>query len=138
MTDSSIFFRILSRLEAPQLQRHCSLVFDYELHAIHAQVSQLTAAFARLQEVRDAAASLEQGRTEVTRAPSLLREVDDAASLHQQLSERLHCVQTAVNACSRLESLSSMKSYATAKNQEELHEDDKDQARASRMSSESV
>ncbi|KAJ0411139.1 hypothetical protein ATCC90586_004996 [Pythium insidiosum] len=95
---SEIFLRILSRLDAPQLQQHCAHVFNEELHAIRAEVKQLTAAFARLKEVRDAVASLEQGRSDVTRAPSLLTSVDDAAALHGKLSDRLKRVRAAVEA----------------------------------------
>jgi hypothetical protein len=118
-----VFARILSRLEEPLLQHHCSAVLDEELRHVHAAFQEVSAAYERLQEVREAVASLEAGSVDAHRSDSVMETVDATAQLQHELTQRMQFVERALRSHAVVSKFESLKTTTVSPTRKRHKED---------------
>ncbi|KAE9350327.1 hypothetical protein PF008_g6499 [Phytophthora fragariae] len=88
----ALYERILSLLKPAELHHSCNSVLQDEYAALQHAVDESVAAFAKVEEVRDAVNQLEQGKPSTGRSASLMEAMDAAMQLQKDLKKKLEQV----------------------------------------------
>ncbi|KAE9038624.1 hypothetical protein PR003_g5595 [Phytophthora rubi] len=88
----ALYERILSLLKPAELHLSCNGVLQDEYAALQHAVDESVAAFAKVEEVRDAVNQLEQGKPSTGRSASLMEAMDAAMQPQKDLKKKLEQV----------------------------------------------
>ncbi|KAG7395415.1 hypothetical protein PHYBOEH_003774 [Phytophthora boehmeriae] len=90
----TLYARILSLVAPRELHSSCNGVLQYEISQLESSVKDLLAAYAKVEEVRDAVSKLEEGKAPSGRSASLMETMDCSLELQEELSKKLEKVAT--------------------------------------------
>ncbi|KAG7395414.1 hypothetical protein PHYBOEH_003773 [Phytophthora boehmeriae] len=90
----TLYARILSLVAPRELHSSCNGVLQYEISQLESSVKDLLAAYAKVEEVRDAVSKLEEGKAPSGRSASLMETMDSSLELQEELSKKLEKVAT--------------------------------------------
>lgn len=98
----ALYERILGLVKPAELHRSCNGVLKDEYSALQCAVGEILAAFAKVEEVRDAVNQLEQGKPPTGRTASLMEAMDAAMQLRKDLKEKLEEVAAGMQVVSQV------------------------------------
>ncbi|KAI9983762.1 hypothetical protein PInf_007833 [Phytophthora infestans] len=88
----ALYERILSLVDSSELHRSSNVVLSEILSGVGKSVHDVTAAFAKVEEVRDAVHQLEQGKGPSGRSATLLEVMNSTLQLQKELNDKLQGV----------------------------------------------
>ncbi|KAG3116424.1 hypothetical protein PI124_g17323 [Phytophthora idaei] len=89
MVIEELYKRFLARVGRDERHRSCNSVFHDEISALHRAVTEVTATFAKVEEVRDAMIQLEQANVLTGDSESLMREMANTMELQRKLEDAM-------------------------------------------------
>jgi hypothetical protein len=92
MAREALYERVLALLESQELHRSCNGVLQEDYASLQKVVGDVAAAFAKVEEVRDAVKQLEQGKPSAGRSESLMKTMDSTMEVQIELKQMLDTV----------------------------------------------
>jgi predicted nuclease with TOPRIM domain len=102
MATLALYERILALVKPHELHDSCNGVLQEEYAAVDKAVDEVAAAFAKVEEVRDAVKQLEQGKPSAGRSESLMETMDFTMEMQNSLKKRLEAVAADMKVVRRL------------------------------------
>ncbi|ETL44656.1 hypothetical protein, variant [Phytophthora nicotianae] len=92
----ALYKRVLLLVDSPKLQRTFNVVLEEEISALAKSVSDVVAAFTKVEEVRDAVNQLDKGKGSTGCSETVLAVMDGTMKLQQDLYDKLQKVASGI------------------------------------------